>query len=89
MLHVASVVSDFLRPPGLLSARLLCPWDSPGKNMGVDCHSLLQNIFLIQGSIPSLLHCSLFLYHLSHREDWGAHPATAKISRRAQVLRMP
>ena len=23
-------------------AGLLCPWDSPGKNTGVDCHALLQ-----------------------------------------------
>ena len=23
-------------------ARLLCPWDSPGKNTEVDCHALLQ-----------------------------------------------
>ena len=23
-------------------ARLLCPWESPGKNTGVDCHALLQ-----------------------------------------------
>ena len=22
------------------SARLLCPWDSPGKNTGVGCHLL-------------------------------------------------
>ena len=22
--------------------RLLCPWDSPGKNIGVGCHFLLQ-----------------------------------------------
>ena len=22
--------------------RLLCPWDSPGKNTGVGCHFLLQ-----------------------------------------------
>ena len=26
-----SVVSDSLRPCGLETARLLCPWDSPGK----------------------------------------------------------
>ena len=26
-----------------------CPWDSPGKDTGVDCHFLLQGIFLIQG----------------------------------------
>ncbi|XDA87367.1 hypothetical protein R6Z07F_017063 [Ovis aries] len=23
---------------------LLCPWDSPGKNTGVGCHSLLQDL---------------------------------------------
>jgi hypothetical protein len=35
----------------------LCPWDSPGKNTGVDCNFLLQGIFLIQESNPPLLHC--------------------------------
>ena len=30
----------------------VCPWDSPGKNSGVGCHSLLQAIFLTQGSKP-------------------------------------
>ena len=25
-----------------------CPWDSPGKNTAVGCHSLLQGIFLTQ-----------------------------------------
>ena len=29
---------------GLQPARLLCPWDSPGKNTGVSCHALLQGI---------------------------------------------
>ena len=37
--------------------RLLCPWDSPGKNTGVGCHSLLQGIFLIQGLNLGLLYC--------------------------------
>ena len=32
--------------------RLLCPWNSPGKNTGVGCHVLLQGIFLTQGSNP-------------------------------------
>ena len=35
--------------------RLLCPWDSPGKNAGVGCHALLQGIFPTQGSDPHLL----------------------------------
>ena len=30
--------------------------DLPGKNTGVDCHFLLQGIFLTQGSKPGLLH---------------------------------
>ena len=29
---VTSVMSDSLRPHGPWPARLLCPWDSPGKN---------------------------------------------------------
>ena len=37
------------------STRLLCPWDSPGKNTGVDCHVLLQRIFLTQGSNACLM----------------------------------
>ena len=37
-----SFLSDSLRPHGLWPVRLLCPWDSPGKNTGMDCHSLLQ-----------------------------------------------
>ena len=35
-----SVVSNFLQPYGL-PTRLLCPWNSPGNNTGVGCHSLL------------------------------------------------
>ena len=40
--QVASVVSDSVWPHGLQPTRLLCPWDSPGKNTGVGCHFLLQ-----------------------------------------------
>ena len=38
----------------LCDPRLLCPWDSPGKNTGVSCHFLLQRIFPTQGSNPGL-----------------------------------
>ena len=41
--------------------------DSPGKNTGVGCHSLLQEIFPIQGSNPGLPHCGQILYCLSHQ----------------------
>ena len=46
---------------------LLRPWDSPGKNTGVGCHFLLQEIFPTQGSNPGLPHCGQTLYHLSHQ----------------------
>ena len=31
--------------PWAVASRLLCPWNSPGKNTGVSSHSLLQGIF--------------------------------------------
>ena len=37
-------------------AMLLSPWDTPGKDTGVGCHSLLQGIFPTQGSNPHFLH---------------------------------
>ena len=42
--------------------------DSPGKNTGVGCHTLLQGILLTQGSNPGLLHCRQILCYLSYRE---------------------
>ena len=64
-----SVVSDSLQRRELQPARLLCPWDFPGNNTGVDCRFLLQGIFLTQGLNPGLLHCRQILYHLSHQES--------------------
>ena len=46
---------SLLRPHGLWPARLLCPWESPGKNSAVGCHSFLQWFFLTQGSDSLLL----------------------------------
>ena len=41
-------MSDSLGSHGLEPSRLLCPWDSPGKNTGVDCHAIPQ------GNLPDL-----------------------------------
>ena len=35
-------MSNSVRPHRQQPTRLLCPWDSPGKNTGVGCHFLLQ-----------------------------------------------
>ena len=45
-----------LQPHEWQPARLLCPWDSPGKNTGVGCHFLLHQLlqmFIILGEINS------------------------------------
>ena len=49
--------------------RFLYPRDSPGKNIGVDCHFLLQGIFPTQGSkLHVYVSCigSWVLYHQHH-----------------------
>ena len=53
--------------------------DSPSKNIGVDCHALLQRIFTTQGSKLGLPHCRQILYHLSHQGsprilEWVVYP---------------
>ena len=39
-------MSDSVRPHRRQPTRLPCPWDSPGKNTGVGCHFLLQQMYL-------------------------------------------
>ena len=51
----------------VIFSRLLCSWNSPGKNPGVGSHSLLQGIFPTWEWNSSLLHCRQILYHPSHQ----------------------
>ena len=85
---VCSVVSGSSRPHGRQPVRLLCPWDFPGKNAGVDCHFLLQEIFPTKGSYPHLWWFSgkestcqyrrrgfdLWLGKISWRRKWQSTP---------------
>ena len=78
LVHVScSVMPDSLWHRGLYLARLLCPWNSPGKNTGVGCHFLLQGIFLTQGSNLCLLHRQVDFIPLSHL---GSTEPRARIS---------
>ena len=52
-------------PTPLQLARLLSPWDFPGKNTGVGCPALLKGIFLTQEWNPCLLHCQADFLPLS------------------------
>ena len=65
-----SVVSDSLRLHGQKSARLLCPWDSPGKSAAAGGHALLQGILQTQGSNP----------HLQRLLHWQAGSLSLSIS---------
>ena len=73
------VVSDSLQTQGVQSTRLLHPWDFPSKNTGVGCHSLLQGIFLTQGSNLGLLHCRQTVYHQSHQGSYIYYPSHLQI----------
>ena len=43
-----SVMSNSVQTHGEEPTKLFCPWDSPGKNTGVGCYVLLQEIFPTQ-----------------------------------------
>ena len=75
MNDTCSVLSNSLRPYGLSPARLLCPWNSWGKNTGVRSHSLLQGIIPTQGLNLGLLHCRQILYCLSHKWHYAKFQA--------------
>ena len=59
-------VRDSLALHGLQPARLLCPWDFPGKNIGMGCHFLLQGIFPTQRHLLHLPHWQTGSLPLSH-----------------------
>ena len=56
-----------LATPWTEEPRVCSPWDSPGRNTGMGCHSLLQGIYPSQALNPGLLHCRQILYHVRHK----------------------
>ena len=78
-------MSDSVRPHRRKPTRLLCPWDSPGKNAAVGCHFLLQCMKVkseseVTQSCPTLsdpMDCSLqgsSIHGISQARvlEWGA-----------------
>ena len=82
LLFSHSVVSKTLQPHGLYPTRLLYPWDSPGKNTGVVCHFLPQNINLL----IYISYCSIgrYPYCSRHKE---LSPLTEPSISRLETLR--
>ena len=56
-----------LLTPWTVACQVLCSWDFPGKNTGVDFHFLLQGIFPTQGLNLPLLHWQVDSLPLSHQ----------------------
>ena len=65
--HSLIRVQFFATPWTVQQYPLLCPCNSPGKNIAVGSHSLLQRIFLTQGWNPDLLQRRWILYQLSQQ----------------------
>ena len=67
-------MSDSVRPHRRQPTRLPRPWDSPGKNAGVGCHSLLQCMHHAKSlqSCPSRI--------LSRQERWSGLPFPSPLS---------
>ena len=88
-----SVVSNSLWPHGLQPTRYLCPLNFPVKSSGVGSQSLLQRIFLTQGSNPGLPHRRQILYQLSHKGsprilEWVAYPFSRGFSEPSNQTRI-
>ena len=93
---VASVMSNSVWPHRRQPTRLLCPWDSPGKNTGVGCHFLLQCMKVkseVTQSCPTfsdLMDCSppgSFIHGIFQARvlQWGATAFSNTATRRGQL----
>ena len=83
-------MSDSVWPHRRQPTRLLCPWDSPGKNTGVGCHFLLQCV-KVKVKVKSLSRVRLFAtpwtaayqaspsMGFSRQEYWSGVPLTSPI----------
>ena len=86
---IASVVYNSVRPHRRQPARLLCPWDSPGKNIGVGCHFLLQCMHACMLSRFSRVRLCATLWTAAHQaplstgfsrqENWNGFPFPSPI----------
>ena len=59
---VAQACLTLCDPHGLQPARLLRPWDSPGKDTRGGSQFLLQGLFLTQGLNLGIPHCRQIFY---------------------------
>ena len=71
-------------------SRLLCPWDSPGKNTGVGCHFLSTGDLSGPGIKPALA-CGFFTTELPGKPEirfWGVCVSHSVVSDSLQSARL-
>ena len=80
LLHITGVMRVVSQPYMTLCVPMDCSppgssvhEDSPGKNTGVGCYALLQEIFPTHRSTPGLPPCRQSLSGLSHEGVMGVH----------------
>ena len=81
---------DSLWPSGPSPTRLLCPWDSPGKNTGVGCHTLLQGIFQVLGlNLRSLKSPELVGMYFTSSSTWKSrtHNSSRSVSHLSTAMK--
>ena len=66
-------MSNSVRPHRQQPTRLLCPWDSLGKNTGVGCHFLLRTILQIHVNWICKYICNVYFFGYS---DWALNIAS-------------
>ena len=62
------------------------PGDSPGKNTGVGCRTLLQGILPTQGLNPGLSHCKWILFLLSDQGSKSKNTGVDSLSLFQQIF---
>ena len=64
-------VSDSVRPHRRQPTRLLCPWDSPGKNTGVGCHRHFRRYLNLTEEKAMAPHSSTLAWKIAWTEEPG------------------
>ena len=93
-------MSDSVQPHRRQPIMPLCPWDSPGKNTGVDCHFLLQCMKVKSESevaqscltLSDPMDCSLpgsSVHGFSRQEYWSGVPLPSSSPKQSSTLLLP
>ena len=79
-------MSDSCNPMNWEPTRLLCPWDSQGKNTRVSCHFLLQRIFWPRNQTQVSCIAGRFFTDWARWEEGGTYTNKAWEAASVQII---